>query len=138
MAGYGCKFAYTFYVNMERFEKKTKYISIGTIAAALLNVVLNFIFIPMFGYIAAAYTTLAGFLALLVMHYIMSRRLGITGMYDNRFVFLMAGIMTLLGCMLSAIYLLDTWLRWLIILVIGAVGLVMGVRLYRRIKSGKA
>lgn len=102
MAGYGCKFAYTFYVNSERFAKKTAYISIGTMVAALLNIVLNLIFIPIFGYMAAAYTTLIGFLVLLFMHYYMSKKMNIVGMYDNKFVFVIIGLMivTSVACQL--------------------------------------
>lgn len=135
MAGYGCKFAYTFYVNMERFEKKTKYISLGTIAAAVLNIVLNLIFIPIFGYIAAAYTTLAGFAALVLLHYLMSKKLGITDMYDNRFIFLMVGIMLVLGPAASVLYSLPTIARWAVILLIGAICLVMGLRMKKLIKK---
>ena len=135
MAGYGCKFAYTFYVNMERFEKKTKYISIGTIAAAVLNVVLNFIFIPRFGYIAAAYTTLAGFAALVLLHYYMSRRMGITGMYDNRFVFLMVALMLVLGPAAGTLYSLVFWLRWLIIAMIALICSFMGLFVWKLIKN---
>jgi len=135
MVGYGCKFAYTFYVNMERFEKKTKYISIGTITAAVLNVVLNFIFIPIFGYIAAAYTTLVGFLMLVFMHYMMSKKMGLTDMYDNRFIFLMVGVMIVLGISAQGLYLLPTAARWCVIVLIGIVCLVMGGKLYKRIKE---
>lgn len=128
MLGYGCKFAYTFYVNMERFEKKVKYISIGTIAAAVVNVGLNFIFIPIYGYVAAAYTTLAGFLALLIMHYIMSRQMGITGMYDNRFIFAMVAVMLLLGIAAIGLYSVHFIIRWGVILFLGAAAVVMGIK----------
>lgn len=72
----GCvyQFFYTFYVNIEIFQKKTFTISIGTVSAALLNVVLNRLMIPRFGYLAAAYTTMIGYLALLGFHYWIVRR----------------------------------------------------------------
>lgn len=41
---------------------KTSYIAIITIFAGILNIVLNIIFIPMFGFIAAAYTTAGSFI----------------------------------------------------------------------------
>ena len=68
----GCifQFVYTMYVNLEIYSKKTVIISIGTLLAALLNIGLNYIFIPKYGYIAAAYTTAVGYLALLIFHYI--------------------------------------------------------------------
>ena len=135
MAGYGCKFAYTFYVNMERFEKQTKYISIGTLISAAVNVILNFIFIPIFGYMAAAYTTLFGFILLLVLHYVMSKKLGLTDMYDNRFVFLMTAVMVVGGIALGGLYLLPAYARWIIIVLIGVVTVFMGLKFYKRIKG---
>lgn len=87
----GCcfQFIYGMYVNIEFYEKKTFIISIGTISAALLNVGLNAIFIPIFGYMAAAYTTLVGYAALFFFHYmivnISIKRL--RGIYEKRFIF---------------------------------------------------
>ena len=62
-----CQFLYTLYVNVEQYKKKTLGMAIASVSAAVLNYVLNAIFIPKFGYIAAAYTTLAGYLFLLLM-----------------------------------------------------------------------
>ena len=42
----------------------------ASIVAAVLNLVLNYIFIPMFGYEAAGYTTLFCYLVMSVTHYI--------------------------------------------------------------------
>ena len=135
MAGYGCKLAYTFYVNMERFEKKTKYISIGTVAAAVLNVILNLIFIPRFGFVAAAYTTLAGFVALVFLHYFMSRRMGLTDMYDNRFNFIVVGVMVFMGIAAQALYHVHTGWRWCVIFCAMTGCLLMGASLYKKIKK---
>ena len=61
-------FMYTLYVNTEHFYKKTIYISINTLLAAVINIFLNFIFIPHYGYVAAAYTTIAAYVVSLFMH----------------------------------------------------------------------
>ncbi len=68
-------FVYTMYVNVEHFHKKTIFITINTIVAAVANLILNFIFIPYFGYVAAAYTTLASYLIALVLHARYSKKL---------------------------------------------------------------
>ncbi len=44
-------------------------------AAAVANVVLNFIFIHIFGYVAAGYTTLACYILYSVGHYVVSKRI---------------------------------------------------------------
>ncbi len=51
-------FMYNLFANVEFYFGERKYVSIGSISAAVLNIGLNAIFIPIFGYIAAAYTTL--------------------------------------------------------------------------------
>lgn len=61
-------FMYTLYVNVEHFYKKTPYITVNTIIAAVTNLVLNFIFIPKYGYVAAAYTTIVSYFLSFVLH----------------------------------------------------------------------
>lgn len=61
-------FAYSLYVNIEHYYKKTPYVTVNTIIAAVSNIVLNFIFIPKYGYVAAAYTTLASYLISFMLH----------------------------------------------------------------------
>ena len=71
----GCFFhcLYTLYVNIEFYYKKTILISIMTIIAASFNIITNYIFIPKYGYISAAYTTLVSYLLLVALHYLACR-----------------------------------------------------------------
>lgn len=68
-------FLYNIIVPSEYYAKKTTYIMGGTMAAAVVNVVLNYIFIRRFGFIAAAYTTLAAYVFYVVLHCAISRHL---------------------------------------------------------------
>ena len=61
-------FMYTLYVNIEHFHKKTPYITVNTLIAAAINLGLNFIFIPKYGYVAAAYTTLVAYIIAFILH----------------------------------------------------------------------
>lgn len=132
MTGYGCKFAYTFYVNIEKFEKKTAYISTGTLAAAGLNVVLNLVFIPVFGYIAAAYTTLAGFFALVFFHYIICKKQKLTQMYDNVFIFMTVIIMIAAGIVCQLLY-GNQMLRYAVIVLTGVCACAMALKLKNKL-----
>lgn len=85
--GVVCQFIYTHYVNIEMLLKKTLYVSYGTIFSALLNVVLNAIFIPRYGFVAAAYTTLASYLTLLLAHFIITKKILKVSLYDDIFMF---------------------------------------------------
>lgn len=61
-------FIYTLYVNIEHYYKKTLYITANTLIAAGTNLILNYIFIPYYGYVAAAYTTIASYVLSFVLH----------------------------------------------------------------------
>jgi O-antigen/teichoic acid export membrane protein len=54
--------------------KKPKYLAIASFSAAILNLGLNFYFIPRFGAFGAAVTTLISYAVMLVMVYVWSRR----------------------------------------------------------------
>lgn len=88
MIGYILQFIYSLYVNIEFYHKKQKNIAFGTILASIINIILNLIFIPKFGYIAAAYTTLIGYLCLYLIHFYFVRKLNCTFWYDTKFFFI--------------------------------------------------
>ena len=72
-----CVFMYLMPVSLEYYNKKTAYISVGTLCAALLNLVLNLCGIKWFGYKAAAYTTLISYFSLFCFHYFMASKYSI-------------------------------------------------------------
>lgn len=57
LIGYFFFFLYTLELKTAFFFGKTSFITLGTFIACLANITLNFIFIPKYGYIAAAATT---------------------------------------------------------------------------------
>lgn len=57
------------------FHKRTSLITVATIAAGLLNVLLNILFIPAYGFLAAAITTLVSYAVLLLLTIWFSRRM---------------------------------------------------------------
>lgn len=61
-------FVYTLYVNVEFYYKKTYLISLGTFMAATMNIILNILFLPKYGYFFAAYSTVMSYVALLFFH----------------------------------------------------------------------
>lgn len=100
-------FVYTQYVIIEMHLKKTKYVSIGTVIAAVINIVLNYIFIPKLGYIAAAYTTMISYGALLFIHIFITRALLKVHIYKDRqmlmFIVITAGIFAVLSLLYNNI-----------------------------------
>lgn len=65
-------FVYVIFANIEFYYEENKMITIASISSAVLNLILNAIFIPMFGYYAAAYTTLVCYILYTFSHYLFS------------------------------------------------------------------
>ena len=67
-------FMYSYCSNIEFYFEKTGLAAVASVLAAMLNLGLNAVFIPMFGYRAAGYTTLICYVALGAAHYAFSQR----------------------------------------------------------------
>lgn len=63
------------YTAIQNFHKKTRFVAASTVSVMLLNVILNYIFIRLFGYQAAAYTTAFSYLVLMWIQAVMEKRL---------------------------------------------------------------
>lgn len=61
---------YGLFVNIELYFNNTKITAISSLIAAIVNIVLNYICIAKYGYIAAGYTTFISYLLLTIIHYI--------------------------------------------------------------------
>ena len=63
-------FAYTLIVDVEIYYGANHYIAIASMMATVINIVLNLVFIPICGYIAAGYTTLFSYFVTMIFHFI--------------------------------------------------------------------
>lgn len=79
------------------FHKKSLHIMAATVTAAVVNLVLNYIFISRFGYLAAGYTTLISNLVLVLMHYQNIRKIEKERIYDGKFTVLII-VLVICGC----------------------------------------
>ena len=83
-------FLYNIPASVEYYYEKTKFIALGTVSAAILNIVLNFIFITKYGYIAAAYTTLVTYVLYFTFHYILAYRIEGKSLFDTKKILLIS------------------------------------------------
>lgn len=67
-------FLYSLFVSFETYYEKTKYVMYVSVTCGILNVLLNYIGIPRYGYIACAYTTLISYVCFAIGHYFFSRK----------------------------------------------------------------
>jgi O-antigen/teichoic acid export membrane protein len=62
------------FANIEYYYGKTNYVAAASIGAAITNILLNYFFIPIYGYIAAGYTTLISYILYALGHFLFMRR----------------------------------------------------------------
>lgn len=102
-------FSYDLFSSFAFYYEKTKFIAGASVVSALLNIILNAIFIPAFGYYAAGYTTLVCYMAYAAAHYFCMRHIcktnGHNENYYNPRVLLAIYIgFVLCGFLLSSLY----------------------------------
>lgn len=66
---------YDLFSKYEFYYEKTGFIMLASIIGAILNVVLNYIFIPVFGFLAAGYTTLFCYMLYAIGHYLFMKKI---------------------------------------------------------------
>lgn len=115
-------FSYGYFAVFEFFFEKTQYTMIATTVGAVLNIVLNYFFIGLFGYKAAGYTTLICYMVYSGSHYYLMKKIS-KEKFPNRQIYNMRILLTitfvfmLIGFLLLATYAYPV-LRYSIIFVI--------------------
>nr|WP_295084382.1 oligosaccharide flippase family protein [Ruminococcus sp.] len=102
-------FMYVLFSNVEFYFEENKFIMIASIIAALLNVCLNAVFIPVYGFLAAGYTTLFSYGVYCFAHYIFSKivckkHIGLANLYDSKFILLLSLIVVSTTVLFNFLY----------------------------------
>ncbi len=128
----GCmlQFLYGLFVNVEQFERKTIWMALASISAAVVNYLLNAVCIPRYGYSVAAYTTFIGYLWLLIIHMIIVWKYGYKNVYSYRFVFIMILICSVIMMFAGRVFAQMTLRYTLIGIYISFI--CVGIVIYRR------
>ncbi len=121
-------FLYSLFSTIEYFYQKTGFIAVATCISAGLNLVLNYLFISLYGYYAAGYTTLVCYICLAVMHYAFYKKVlrkempEIRNLYDMKLILVTASAVLLV--MLAMAFTYHMYLiRYGIIVILFAVGI---------------
>ena len=118
--------------SLETFYKKAHYAAIFTGIASVTNLILDIIFVKMFGYMAASYITVFCYILLIIIHFSASKSMG------SRFIFPVKDIgqiilAALMMIPLSLIIYKNNFARWLIIAILAFVFAGMAVIKYKKI-----
>ena len=134
-------FMYTIFANVELFYNKNKFTMYISLGGALLNIGLNYIFINLFNYIAAGYTTLACYIIFSFSHYIymvssVKKELGVDHIFNTKLLIIISAVVLLCGILVVILYPYII-LRYCFILLVGIISFIFRKRIINTLKSIK-
>lgn len=118
---------YYIFSNVEFVYEKNRYVFPITLCGGLLNIVLNYLLIPRFGYIAAGFTTVIGYLFISVAHYTVSRRLTRADIFGTKNILLYFGILAAVCASAEVLY-RHTVVRYVIIIAAAAAAIIIFIK----------
>ena len=107
------------FINVEFYYEEKKMLVWASIGSALLNIVLNALLIPVFGFVAAGYTTLASYVVFALSNYLAIRKISkreqiSLNYFDLRSLILILLFFMALAFLAMLLYNLF-WIRWSVI-----------------------
>lgn len=124
------------YSDIAVYYKKTKYVMYPAIIAAVSNLILNYIFIKIYGYMAAAYTTLFSYILFALFQGVWAKKIckeyGIESgtIYNDRYMIALAVITTLIS-LSGILFYGNTILRYGVVTLLAVVCAVIGKKVIK-------
>lgn len=106
---------YFIYANIVYYYKRPKYVMYASVTSTVFNIVLNYLFIPKFGYAAAGYTTLICYMLQASIDYLALKKIVKEKVYNMRYL----GILSLgviITSLISAMIYDHTLIRYAVVL----------------------
>lgn len=127
--GYYFIFLYSFPVNYEFYNKKTKTIAVGTTFAAVCNISLNYVFINLWGIQGAVIATAAAHGLQFGFHYISAKRID-PGGFPFKMTDFIPGLLAICATCLFYVFTRELWaVRWAFASVLG---IYILIKIYKR------
>ncbi|MGN0438542.1 MAG: oligosaccharide flippase family protein [Lachnospiraceae bacterium] len=97
------------FINVEFYYAEKKMLVFASIGAAVLNIILNYVLIPVFGFVVAGYTTLISYIVFVISNYYAMKRVLIKrnlpdNMYDYKWLILIFVTFMVSGFLGVALY----------------------------------
>ena len=132
-------FLYGLFAIFEMYYEKTKMISVATFISAGFNIVLNYIFINKYGYLAAGYTTLVCYIIYALFHYVSMEKackenFDGYGVFNPKVIGTISVTSLLLGVLIGYSY-SHSAIRLAIIIVVAILGLIYYKKIIEYIKN---
>lgn len=115
-------FLYSIFGAVEFYYKENKFVTIASCIGAVLNVVLNYYFINIFGYIAAAYTTLICYILFALAHYtfmnvVLKKNRCNYSLFDTRFLMIISSLLVVFSLSMEVLY-SNSYARWIAVIML--------------------
>lgn len=136
-------FLYCIFGTVLFFFEKTKKVAVATSSGAILNVVLNLYAIPQFGFIAAAYTTVAGYIVIYLFYLNFTWRVcqqegfELSVLFDLKVIKLVLMILLLTTMAVLVIYRLNDIVRYFLLFIVILAVAIKGNKIIQTIKEIK-
>lgn len=111
-------FLYNLPAQAEYYYEKTNYIATGTCIAAILNIIMNYIGVRMFGSIAAAYTTLIIYVLYFCIHYYLAIKVHGSSLFAGRKILTYSVVLFCVAAF-SLVFNNNWIIRWFALFVMG-------------------
>jgi O-antigen/teichoic acid export membrane protein len=95
---------YNIFANVILYHKKSVGVMCATVVATVVNIILNAIFIPMYGYIAASYTTLIAYVILAISQGTVMIRVHGKRLYDIKMIALISTVVVMVCVAFNVLY----------------------------------
>ena len=102
--GFLYQFIYYSYSMIVGFYKKNTYIALGTVFTGILNIIFNYIFIPKWGFLGAAYATAISYIILVIYHMIIAKHIAGRLIYDYKIIWSYLILTTAVGMSIMQFY----------------------------------
>lgn len=131
---------FNLFATVEYYFEETKAVALASIAGAMLNVVLNLVFLPMFGYLVSAWATLACYVAYVAGHYILMRRalrihMDVGDVFRWRGLFLLVAVLTLAILAAMPLYGFPAVVRYIALALLLVAAIIAGMHWRSAIKG---
>ena len=112
-------FLYSMFVWVENYYEKTSYVALVSVVCSFINVILNYVSIPFFGYIACGYTTAISYMCFGLGHYyFMKKACKASGVYEDiydiRSFLFISVVVVLLSLVITSLY-PYIWIRYMLV-----------------------
>ena len=124
-------FVYTLFTNVELFFGKNAFVTAASTVGMITNILLNAIFIPQYGFVAAGYTTMASYLVICAGHFILLKKclkkeeIRFGTLMDLRFLLIVSTVLLIITLSATFLY-FQRELRWsliaLLMIILAATG----------------